>query len=238
MTTTQKDIFIRNIFTITAPHLDFLTSLFSFGICHLWRRKAVSLSGIKAEDKILDICTGTGDMAVQLMGKIGPQGSLTGIDFCENMLELAREKVKKRMNGRPRNVSFALGDAKDIRFSDNSFDLATAGFGMRNIPDTTAALKEVKRVLKPGGRFVCLELTRPYNKWLLPFYSWYVCKVMPFISKFFIKTAAPYTYLPDSIETFYPPSEFIRVIRHCGFTNVQVHPMSLGIATIFTAVKS
>ncbi len=108
---------------------------------------------------------------------------------------------------------------------------------MRNIPDTSLALREIDRVLKPGGKFVCLELTRPEYPWFRFFYEWYVFRVMPFIGKLVVKTAAPYLYLPRSINAFYPPDEFKNMIHACGFDDIRVDSMTLGIATLYTAVK-
>lgn len=237
MENTRKDLFIRNIFSTVAPRIDFLSTLFSFGLCSAWRKKAVALSDQREDDRVLDACTGTGELAVELVKNMGPRGSLVGVDFCPKMLDIAREKMNSNENPHPKNVSFVLGDAKRLSFQDDSFDLVTVGFGMRNIPDTIAALREVHRVLKPGGRFTCLELTKPENRWFLPFYSWYLFHVIPFIGKLVMKTAGPYSYLPVSIDSFYSPGQFGRVIARCGFADVGIHPMTLGTATIFTAHK-
>src|SRR3990172_13146676 len=125
--------------------MDFLNAVFSLGLCHVWRRKAVSLSKVQKEDKVLDLCTGTGDLALILMEKMGPKGSFTGIDFCQNMLELAEIKMEKKAKTTPGEVSFIEGDAKELGFPNRSFDLVTVAFGMRNIPDTLKALQEIKR---------------------------------------------------------------------------------------------
>ncbi len=237
MENTRKDLFIRNIFSTVAPRIDFLSTLFSFGLCKAWRKKAVSLSGQREDDRVLDACTGTGELARELVKNMGPRGSLVGVDFCPEMLDIAREKVKNSGNPHPMNVSFVLGDAKRLSFQDDSFDLVTVGFGMRNIPDTIAALREVLRVLKPGGRFTCLELTRPENRWFLPVYSWYIFHVIPFIGKLVMNTAAPYSYLPVSIDSFYSSGQFGRIIARCGFADVGIHPMTFGTSTVFTGIK-
>ena len=150
------------------------------------------------------------------------------------MLSRARKKTCRRH----RNLSYVMSDAKQLPFPDNSFDAVTVAFGMRNIPDTLLALREIKRVLKPGGKFICLELTRPQVKWFRSLYEWYVFKVMPFIGELVVKTAAPYLYLPRSINAFYPPDEFRRVISECGYSRVTVDSLTMGIATIYRAVKS
>lgn len=234
MSLEQRDLFIKNIFTTVAPYVDFLSSGFSFGFDHFWRRAAVLRSGILEGDRVLDVCSGTGELAFLLVRHVGPRGSVTGTDFCEEMLDRAR---RKKGEGHA-NLSFILSDTKRLPFRDNTFDAVTVSFGMRNIPDTALALKEIDRVLKPGGKFVCLELTRPNYRWFRFLYEWYVFKVMPFIGKLVVKAAAPYLYLPRSINSFYPPDEFKDMIRGCGFENIRVDSLTFGIATLYRAVKS
>ena len=231
-TTNSRDQFIKHIFTTVAPFLDFLSSAFSFGLDHLWRRRAVALSGIVPGNNVLDICTGTGELAFQFADVVGPAGSVTGTDFCEPMVHIANRK----RNGHG-NVTFRVADAKSLPFPDGSFDAVTVAFGMRNIPDTILALKEIRRVLRPGGRFVCLELTRPSNRFFLFLYNGYLFRVMPFVSALILKSSAPYLYLPRSIEAFYQPPEFRNVIAHNGFADVQVNSFTLGIATVYSASK-
>ena len=230
---TNKDKFVKNVFSVVAPHVDPLSTAFSFGLCHSWRKRLISLATVKRNDKVLDVCTGTGEVALLLMKEIGEGGSVTGVDFCEDMLAIAREKIAPK-----KNLSLVVANAKDMSFPDSAFDLVTVAFGMRNIPDTAAAIREIKRVLRPGGRFLTLELTKPVNKWVVPFYRWYVFKVIPFLGKVLTKNALPYSYLPVSIETYYSPDEYKNIIRECGFSRVEAHALSMGIATIYHAVKS
>jgi demethylmenaquinone methyltransferase/2-methoxy-6-polyprenyl-1,4-benzoquinol methylase len=211
-----------------------LTSGFSFGFDHIWRTKAVSRSGILKGDQVLDVCTGTGKMALLLSRRVGPRGSVTGADFCKEMIELAKVKVGPHHE----NVSFIYSDAKKVPFADNTFDAVTVAFGIRNIPDTEMALREFKRVLKPGGKFVCLELTKPRAAWFRVPYEWYTFKIMPAIAMLVMKKAKPYVYLPRSIDTFYSPEAFNRLIAQCGFSDITAHSMTMGIATITKAVKN
>ncbi len=233
MSLQQRDLFIRQIFSTVAPYVDLLSSSFSFGFDHFWRTRAVARSGIREGDRVLDVCTGTGELAFLLARKVGDSGSVTGADFCEEMLKRARKKSGKNH----RNLSYILSDAKKLPFRDDMFDAVTVAFGMRNIPDTTLALREIKRVLKPGGTFVCLELTKPQTPWFRWIYNWYVFRVMPLIAEWVVKTAAPYLYLPRSINAFYQPAEFKNVIAECGYGDVTVDSLTMGIATIYRAVK-
>ena len=203
-----RDTFIKEIFASVAEDIDFLSSFFSFGLDQAWRRRLVSLLHLRGGEKILDVCTGTGKLALLLSGKVGEEGEVTGVDFSREMLS---EAVKK-LNGRPHNVRFDQSNAKDLHFPPNSFDAVTVSFGMRNIADTAAALREAYRVLKPGGRFCCLELTPPTNRWIKPAYTKYCFHVMPFIAMKMLKTAVPYNYLPRSIEAFPCSEEFARTI--------------------------
>ena len=222
---------VKDVFSIVAPYIDPLDTAFSLGLCHLWRRKLVS--EIEIGEKVLDLCTGTGEVAKLLLKKIGPEGSLTCLDFCEDMLAVA----KKKLSPLPENLSFVVSDVREMSFPDNTFDAATVAFGMRNVPDTEAALDRIWRVLKPGGRFYCLELTRPQNRLILPFFRYYTFKIMPFLAKIITKNSLPYTYLPKSIEVFYPPVEFVRLMRACGFSAVDARSLSMGITTIYRGAK-
>jgi len=227
------DAFVKNIFSSIAPQIDFLSSLFCFWMDSIWRKRLVSYSGIKTGEKVLDICTGTGKLAFLLSREVGAQGSVVGADYCEEMLDMA----KKNLRSTTSDISFVLADAKNLTFDDNAFDVVTVAFGIRNIFETSVALGEAYRVLKPGGRFFCLELTSPQKKWLMPFYNYFCFNIMPAIAKRILKSDTPYNYLPKSIQAFPVAGEFKQLIEKCNFSSVTVHPMSLGIATIFGARK-
>jgi demethylmenaquinone methyltransferase/2-methoxy-6-polyprenyl-1,4-benzoquinol methylase len=226
-----RDTLVKDIFATIADRIDFLSSLFCFGMDEIWRRKLVSSSKLSSGEKVLDVCTGTGKLAFLLSKKVRPEGSVVGADFCEEMLVVAR----KNFSSKAPNISFVISDAKNLIFDDNSFDVVTVSFGIRNVPDTSQALREARRVLKPGGRFYCLELTSPQKTWFMPFYDYYCFHIMPFIAKMILKTGIPFNYLPRSIHAFPSADEFGHMIEECGFSDVTVHRMSLGVATLFAA---
>ena len=234
MSQRNRDTFIQDIFASIATDIDFLSSFFSFGIDQVWRKKLVSLLKLRGGEKVLDICTGTGKLAFLLAKKVGMEGSVSGVDFSKEMLG----EAEKKLDSKPSNISFTFSDAKDLNFSDNFFDAVTVSFGMRNVIDTAAALREAHRVLKPGGRFCCLELTPPTDRRVKPLYTLYCFKVMPFIAMKVLKTDVPYNYLPRSIKAFPASEEFKHSLESCGFSEVTVHSMTFGIATIFEARKS
>lgn len=233
MSQRNRDTYVQGIFASIATEINFLSSLFSFGLDQRWRKKLVSLLELRGREKVLDVCTGTGKLAFLLSKKVGKEGSVFGVDFSKEMLV----EAEKKLNPRSSNISFAFSDATDLNFPDNSFDAVTVSFGIRNIIDTSAALREAYRVLKPGGRFCCLELTSPTDHWIKPLYTIYCFKVMPFIAMKVLKTDVPYNYLPKSIKKFPASDKFKHILETCGFSEVTVHSITFGIATIFEARK-
>ncbi len=227
---------VKNIFSSVAPYMDFLNVGFSFGLSNLWRRVAVSMSGVEKCDRVLDACTGTGELAFLIARKVGPEGRVIGVDFCEDMLEIARKRANESLDPDLRRVSFLISDIRQLAFGDNSFDAVTVAFGIRNVPDLSRAVGEIRRILKPGGRFTCLELMWPEREWLLPLYNYYMFKIMPAVGKAVTRSDIPYSYLPKSIKAFYSVQELTRLIVEGGFSQVIVHPMTFGIATVFCGV--
>lgn len=227
----KKKKLVTKLFNDIAQRYDFLNHVFSFGVDYYWRNRLVKLIQPLTHYNILDVATGTGDVAFKLSPK---SKSITGIDIASNMIELANvKKIKKNA----KNTNFLVGDAENLPFSDNSFDLVTISYGYRNISNQVKALKEFNRILKTNGKLYILEFSEPTNFIVSPFYKFYSYKVMPFIASVFTKKYA-YDYLPESIDMFPNRKSIKKTIQDNGFENVQIIDMTFGISTIFVAQKN
>ena len=193
---------IRNMFNMIAKKYDFMNNIMSFGFHKLIKKDCVKLLGIKPHSKILDACCGTGDFSFLIKQKEN-LADVVGVDFSSNMLEIARKRVE--------NVEFLEGDVTELNFSDNTFDFILMGFGLRNIANQEKALKEIYRVLKPGGEFLQLDFGRKN------FASKFFDFEAPIFAKFFFKNSSPYEYLIKSKRVFPEPQELIKDYEKCGF---------------------
>ncbi|MDO8736096.1 MAG: bifunctional demethylmenaquinone methyltransferase/2-methoxy-6-polyprenyl-1,4-benzoquinol methylase UbiE [Thermoleophilia bacterium] len=199
-----------------ARRYDLMNTIMTAGMHHRWRRLGVRLTGLRPGDSALDVCCGTGDFAFTLIETVGPMGSVTGIDFSRRMLEVAREK--SRSNGKP--VDFRWGDANAIEFDDDYFDAATVGFGVRNIKDTGGVFSEMARVVKPGGRVVCLEITQPSREPFKSFYGVWFDRLVPTVGRLVGKHDSAYTYLPSSVRRFPPAPALKTIMEEAGLKDV------------------
>lgn len=188
---------VRNMFADIAEDYDRINSILSFGVHNAWRKKTVQMSGARAGDRVLDCATGTGDLAFEFKKRVGHTGSVTGTDFCREMIEHAPAKADKKQLV----VTFEVADAMDLPYEDNSFDVASIAFGIRNVDDPLKCLKEMARVVRPGGRVVVLEFGQPDGvvKYPYQFYSKYV---MPAIGGLISGNREAYTYLPETSAAF------------------------------------
>ena len=227
----EKEELIKRIFSTVSPHIDFLSSLFSLGLDIYWRRRL--LSYINKGDNVLDVCTGTGRLAFLVSKRIGDSGSVIGIDINPDMIKRAQKKISPN----PGNLTFMIGDSKNLPFSDSSIDAITMAFGIRNIVDRSKALKECYRVLRPGGRFLCLELMKPANRFFRPIWRFYLFKVIPFIGGLVTGDPIPYRYLPASIEGFYSVDGFKDLLVKHGFRVKEIKSMTCGTTNLFVALK-
>lgn len=231
---TNKGERIRDMFDSIAPRYDFLNRLLSLGIDRKWRRFAVSKIKCANNGKILDVATGTADVALELAAATPPSVMISGVDFSQQMIELARAKVE----GSPfaDRITLHIAPCEAIPFEENSFDSATIAFGIRNVVDRVCGLKEVLRVLKPEGRIVILEFSNPRSRIFKALYNFYFLKVLPVIGGIF-STFSAYKYLPDSVLEFPSQEEFAGIMKESGFENVAHYDLTFGIATVYTGDK-
>jgi demethylmenaquinone methyltransferase/2-methoxy-6-polyprenyl-1,4-benzoquinol methylase len=219
-----------------APRYDLTNTLLSFGLQHVWKRTAVRLLGLRPGQGVVDVCGGTADLALLAARVVLPGGRLVVYDFNRAMMELGRAKVRKA--GRASQFLFIEGDAEALALADASCDAAMVGFGIRNLVSMDQGLKEMHRVLKPGGRLLILEFSQPTNRWFRTLYDLYSFTVMPLVGKIMVGSWEAYTYLPESIRRFPGPAELSLRLKALGFTEVTWRPLSNGIAVAYLARKS
>ena len=224
---------VRGMFDRIAGVYDLMNSAMTAGLHHQWRQRAVDRAQVGPGSDALDVCCGTGDLALELRRRIGPDGRVVGSDFSEPMLELARRKSGEE--GLP--VEFGWADALDLPYGDESFDAVTVGFGARNLADLDRGLAEMARVLRPGGRLVILEITRPQREPLSSFYSLWFDRVVPVIGTLAGDSDA-YSYLPNSVRTFPEPRRLAEMIDDAGFTEIRWLLLAGGIIAIHSGTKS
>lgn len=212
---------------------DFLNHFLSLGIDYSWRRKFVKLLSFYKPRRILDVATGTGDLAFMIC-KLAPD-QITGIDIAGNMLAIAREKAEQ--NGTGGRVDFREGDSEHLDFADESFDAVTVAFGVRNFEDLEMGLSEMRRILKPGGVMMILEFSHPPAFPMKQLYGFYSRYLIPFFGKLISGNKRAYSYLPESVSAFPSGEKFLAILRRTGMANVSQHILSFGIATIYTGEK-
>ncbi|MGQ9820299.1 MAG: bifunctional demethylmenaquinone methyltransferase/2-methoxy-6-polyprenyl-1,4-benzoquinol methylase UbiE [Thermogutta sp.] len=225
---------IRTMFAEIAPRYDFLNHLLSLGIDIRWRRKAVRLAGDPAGGPILDVCCGTGDLALAFRRR-HPNGiAIVGADFCRPMLVIGKEKAGKRGAA----IQFIEADALKLPFPDNAFGLVSVAFGLRNVADTDRGLREMARVCRPGGRVLVLEFTLPRVPVIGGLYRWYFHRVLPRIGQALARNRySAYNYLPASVEEFPQGSALLRRMTTAGLRDAKAFPMTFGIATLYLGTK-
>ncbi len=223
---------VRSMFDRIAGVYDLMNTAMTAGMHHRWRERAAELAGLSEGDAALDVCCGTGDLALELAGRVGPGGSVVGCDFSERMLDLARAKAARRDTA---NVRFEWADALDVPYGDASFDAATVGFGARNLADLGQGLRELARVVRPGGRLVILEITQPRRPPLSVFYSLWFDRIVPVLGSLAGDRSA-YTYLPESVRRFPSPRGLAGQMVAAGFPRVRYLVLAGGIITIHAGV--
>jgi len=229
----NKKTQVAQMFNSIAGKYDFLNHFLSAGVDIYWRKKAIGLLKKSAPKQILDIATGTGDFAIEALN-VNPD-KITGIDISEGMLAVGREKlIKKGLSGK---IELLSGDSENLQFEANKFDAVTAAFGVRNFENLEKGLSEMNRVLKPGGRVVILEFSKPTAFPMKQAYNFYFKNILPVFGKMISKDQAAYTYLPESVQAFPDGKAFLNILEKVGFKNTQWQSLTFGICSIYTGIK-
>lgn len=225
---------VREMFDSIAPVYDFMNRAMTFGIDKMWRRIAIAKLKKYAPGQILDVATGTGDLALLLHRKIRPR-RIVGIDLSDKMLEIAREKAA--CAGLSEDVSFRQGDCLALDFSDGEFDAVTVAYGVRNFEHLEQGYREMLRVLRPGGALCVIELSTPRNPLLLALYRFYAGKIIPLAGRSISKDARAYSYLPESIAAAPQGEQMLDLMERAGFGNCRWYPLTFGVCSIYIAEK-
>jgi len=224
---------VAQMFNRISKRYDFLNHFLSLGIDISWRKKAIKLLEPQSPKHILDIATGTGDLAIQAMS-LNPE-KIIGIDISQGMLEIGRQKISKK--GLQEKINLQLGDSENLEFNDNNFDAVIVSFGVRNFEDLNRGLKEMYRVLKPNGNAVILEFSKPQEFPFKQIYGWYFENVLPRIGRMVSKDKSAYQYLPESVEQFPSGQGFIDKLKAVGFKNCICKKVTFGVSSIYMAKK-
>ncbi len=231
----SKGEMVRGMFNDIAPTYDRLNHILSLDIDKLWRKRVVRIVGKLGVKRIMDMATGTGDLAIALARNI-EGSSIYGADFSSEMLAVAKQKIEQL--GLTERISLTECNAENIPFEDGAVEAATVAFGVRNFEHQREALTEIKRTICSGGYLVVLEFSNPRCNFVRWCYRLYSHKILPAIGRLVSKHATAYTYLPDSIDKFASPEAFTALLEEVGFDNVERHSLSMGIAHIYIAHKA
>lgn len=231
----EKKQRVQDIFSSVADKYDLMNDLMSFGTHRLWKRFVVEKTNLKPGDSAIDVCGGTADIAMLMAKRVGEKGKIVVYDINREMLEIGRDKCID--SGFLKNIRYVQGDAEEIGFEDNTFHCATVGFGIRNVTHLETAFKEMTRVVKPGGRVICLEFSHPTSKVFGKLYDLYSFKVMPEIGELVTGNRGAYTYLPESIRKFPPQEELKKILEDVGLFKVKYYNLFNGIAAVHIGVK-
>jgi len=216
---------VRAMFDRIAPRYDLLNRAMTAGLDGRWRGVAAAAADLAAGDRALDVCTGTGDLALALADRVTRSGEVVGVDFAERMLERARAKADHRPG-----VRFETADALALPFADGAFDAATVAFGIRNVDDLDRGLAEMARVVRPGGKVVILEITTPAR--MRRFYELWFDRVVPRLGRVLGRDGAAYAYLPASVRRFPAPPELAARMSAAGLRDIRWRPLAFGIVAV------
>ncbi|MDE0875748.1 MAG: bifunctional demethylmenaquinone methyltransferase/2-methoxy-6-polyprenyl-1,4-benzoquinol methylase UbiE [Porticoccaceae bacterium] len=226
---------VADVFHSVASNYDLMNDLMSAGVHRLWKRMTIEMSGVRSGNKVLDIAGGTGDLAAKFSRIVGKDGYVVLADINESMLKVGRDRLMDL--GVVDNVKFSQSDAQYLPFPDNTFDVITIAFGLRNVTDKELALKSMLRVLKPGGRLLVLEFSKPGNPVLSKIYDTYSFSILPKLGKLFADDAESYQYLAESIRMHPDQQTLMGMMNDAGFTNTDFHNMTGGVVALHRGVK-
>ncbi len=229
----SKKAQVADMFNNIAGKYDFLNHFLSLGIDKGWRKKAIAEVTAISPQQILDVATGTGDLAIAATTS-GVQ-KIIGIDIAEQMLHVGRKKIAERKL--EEIIQLQAGDSEALQFPDNSFDVVMCAYGVRNFEHLEAGLKEMNRVLSKDGKLVVLEFSHPKKFPVKQGYQFYFRFILPVLGRLFSKHSRAYTYLPESVKAFPEGEKFCAILRNCGFTNAKARPLTFGVTTLYTAFK-
>lgn len=229
-----KEQYVHDMFRRIARRYDLLNRVLSFRQDVRWRRIAVDMAQLSPGDVALDVATGTGDLAFELAKRVGENGQVIGVDFVDEMLQIARAKAQHNKYGT--RCRFEYGNAMELPFDNDSFQAATIGFALRNVADIVVCLQEMQRVVVPGGRVVCLELSKPVNPAFRRVYDLYFHKIVPVVGRLAQGVDGPYRYLPESVARFPDQETLAEIMRNVGFRSVTYRNLTGGIAAVHVGV--
>ncbi|WP_019676905.1 bifunctional demethylmenaquinone methyltransferase/2-methoxy-6-polyprenyl-1,4-benzoquinol methylase UbiE [Arsukibacterium perlucidum] len=231
----EKVSLVANVFHSVAAKYDIMNDVMSLGIHRLWKRFTLDCSGVRPGQQVLDLAGGTGDIAALFSRRVGPSGKVVLADINESMLNVGRDKLRDL--GLINNIEFVQANAEALPFADNSFDIISIGFGLRNVTDKAAALKSMFRVLKPGGRLLVLEFSKPEQQWLSKVYDMYSFKLLPVMGQLIANDKESYQYLAESIR-MHPDQETLKTMMvEAGFAEVSYHNLTGGIVALHRGFK-
>jgi demethylmenaquinone methyltransferase/2-methoxy-6-polyprenyl-1,4-benzoquinol methylase len=226
---------VADVFHSVANNYDLMNDLMSAGVHRLWKRMTIEMSGVRSGNKVLDIAGGTGDLTAKFSRIVGKDGYVVLADINESMLKVGRDRLMDL--GVVDNVKFSQSDAQHLPFPDNTFDVITIAFGLRNVTDKELALKSMLRVLKPGGRLLVLEFSKPGNPVLSKIYDTYSFSILPKLGKLFADDAESYQYLAESIRMHPDQQTLMGMMDDVGFANTDFHNMTGGVVALHRGVK-
>ncbi len=230
----SKEERVHDVFEKIYKKYDVMNSVISFQRHKAWRKYTMKVMNVKPGQTALDVCCGTADWTISLAEAVGPSGKVYGLDFSKNMLSVGEEKIKAK---HMKQVTLLHGNAMSLPFEDNTFDYVTIGFGLRNVPDYMHVLKEMYRVVKPGGQVVCLETSQPTIFGIRHLYLMYFRYIMPAFGKIFAKSYNEYSWLQESARTFPGIKELACMFEEAGFVKVRTKAFTFGVAAMHIGYK-